>query len=59
MDKREHVLYTLNIAEDQEDKRIQSSNAFDPSHENIYFLVGKKVNLPIFWISKEETENLY
>ncbi|GIY68379.1 hypothetical protein CDAR_586171 [Caerostris darwini] len=39
LEKREHVLYMKNIGE----KAVQRSNAFDPSHENIYFLAGNKI----------------
>ncbi|KAF8783541.1 Tyrosine-protein kinase transforming protein SEA like protein [Argiope bruennichi] len=43
LEKRDQqVLYKKNIASG-EDKVIQRSNAFDPSQENIYFLVGNKV----------------
>ncbi|CAL1291904.1 unnamed protein product, partial [Larinioides sclopetarius] len=39
----QQVLYKKNIASREDDKMIQRWNAFDPSHENIYFLVGNKV----------------
>ncbi|GBO17140.1 hypothetical protein AVEN_205018-1 [Araneus ventricosus] len=39
----QQVLYKKNIGSGEDDKMIQRWNAFDPSHENIYFLVGNKV----------------
>lgn len=42
--RKDQPLFTMSLAdEQQEDKEIKPSNAFDRLHENIYLLVGNKV----------------